>query len=43
MYKNIAVKVAKYYFMAGILVFISSFTLTLLGYILGINMGLSPH
>lgn len=43
MYKNLAVKIAKYYFIAGILVFIGSFMLTLLGYTLGINLGLWPH
>jgi hypothetical protein len=43
MYKNIAVKVVKYYFIAGALVFISSFTLTLIGYTLGMDLGLSPQ
>jgi hypothetical protein len=43
MYKKIAVKIAKYYFIAGVLVFIGSFMLTLLGYTLGVNPGLSPH
>jgi hypothetical protein len=43
MYKDIAVKFVKYYFIAGILVFLTSFTLTLIGLTLGINSGLSPQ
>jgi len=43
MYRNIAVKFAKYYFIARALVFLGSFTLTLIGYTLGINLGVSPN
>ncbi len=43
MYKNIAVKIVKYYFIAGALVFVGSFTLTLIGYTLGMDLGLAPR
>lgn len=43
MYKNIAVKVVKYYFLVGMLVFVGSFALTLLGYTLGLDIRLPPQ
>ena len=43
MYKTLAIKLVKYNFRIGMLVFVVSFTLTILDYVLGLNLGLYPH
>ena len=43
MFKTLAIKIVKYNFRVGMLVFFASFTLTILDYVLGLNLGLYPH
>ena len=43
MAKTFVYKLAKYNFQVGMLVFLGSFTLTILDYALGLNLGLFPH
>ena len=42
MYKALAIKIVKYNFRVGVLVFLISFTLTILDYALDLNLGLFP-
>ena len=43
MYKKLAIKFVKYNFYVGMVVFFVSFTLTILDYVLGLNLGLYPR
>jgi hypothetical protein len=43
MIKMLAIKLIKYNIGIGLLVFLVSFTLTILDYMLGLNLGLSPR
>ena len=43
MYKTLAIKFVKYNFRVGVLVFLASFTLTILDHVLGLGLGLSPR
>ena len=43
MYKALLIKLVKYNFRIGMLVFFVSFTLTILDHVLGLSLGLSPH
>lgn len=43
MYKVLVIKAIKYNFRFGMLVFMGSFTLTILDHALGLGLGLSPR
>jgi hypothetical protein len=43
MYKALAIKFVKYNFRIGMVVFLLSFTLTILDHVLGLNLGLYPR
>lgn len=42
-YKSLAIKFVKYNFRIGMLIFLLSFAITILDFVLGLNLGLSPR